>query len=111
MACFRGSPGRDYHPAPRDILAATGTPMTQPRRVLIGLIVLALAANAAPGRAADPRPPVRTLAGELLVATTEMRDPRFAETVIYMVRHDGDGAQGFVVNRPLRDLPIATLLE
>lgn len=42
-----------------------------------------------------------SLAGQLLVATPEMSDPRFEETVIYMVKHDPDGALGLVVNRPL----------
>jgi len=40
-----------------------------------------------------------------------MPDPRFAHTVIYMIRHDATGAQGIVVNRPLRDIPLAVLLE
>jgi len=33
----------------------------------------------------------RFLAGQLLVATAEMKDPRFAESVIYMVKHDVTG--------------------
>jgi putative transcriptional regulator len=40
-----------------------------------------------------------------------MRDPRFVESVIYMVRHDAAGAMGLVVNRPLRQVPLARLLE
>ena len=40
-----------------------------------------------------------------------MPDPRFARTVIYMIRHDASGAQGVVVNRPLREIPLALLLE
>ena len=51
------------------------------------------------------------LTGELLVASPEMRDPRFARTVIYMVSHDASGAQGFVVNRPLGEILLAKLLE
>jgi putative transcriptional regulator len=53
----------------------------------------------------------RFIAGELLVATPEMRDPRFVETVIYMVRHDATGALGLVINRPLAKGPIADLLK
>lgn len=49
--------------------------------------------------------------GQLLVATPEMRDPRFAETVIYMVKHDADGALGLVINRPLAKGPIEDLLK
>ena len=79
--------------------------------MLIVLSALALLAGAAPGRPAEPRPRIRGLAGELLVATAEMRDPRFAETVIYMVRHDGSGAMGLVLNRPLPEVPLASLLD
>jgi len=49
--------------------------------------------------------------GQLLVATPEMRDPRFAETVIYVVKHDADGALGLVINRPLAKGPIEDLLK
>ncbi len=52
------------------------------------------------------------LAGQLLVATTELEGPVFAQTVIYMVRHDArSGAMGLIVNRPLGDLPMAVLLQ
>jgi putative transcriptional regulator len=40
-----------------------------------------------------------------------MPDPRFARTVIYLIRHDASGAQGVVVNRPLGAIPLALLLE
>src|SRR5262245_12140444 len=53
----------------------------------------------------------RYLAGELLVATPELKDPRFAETIIYMVRHDENGAFGLVVNRPLAKGPYVDLLK
>jgi len=35
-----------------------------------------------------------TLAGQLLVARTELRDPRFIRTVVYIVHHDAEGAMG-----------------
>ncbi|MGE5215537.1 MAG: YqgE/AlgH family protein [Chloroflexota bacterium] len=50
-------------------------------------------------------------AGELLVATDEMKDPRFVESVIYLVKHDADGALGLVINRPLAQGPIDDLLK
>lgn len=50
-------------------------------------------------------------AGQLLVATAEMRDPRFAEAVIYIVRHDAEGAMGLVINRPMAKGPIKDLLQ
>jgi putative transcriptional regulator len=52
-----------------------------------------------------------SLAGQLLVATPEMQDRRFARTVLYMVHHDASGAEGLVLNRPLGDLPLAILLQ
>ena len=51
------------------------------------------------------------LTGQLLVATADMRDPRFVETVIYMVKHDAEGAMGIVINRPLAKGLIADLLK
>jgi putative transcriptional regulator len=44
--------------------------------------------------------PHRSLAGRLLVATDAMNDTRFERTVIYLVRHDAQGALGLVVNLP-----------
>jgi len=81
-------------------------------RALIALLsALPLFAGVLAAPPASPAPRVRSLAGELLVASPEMRDPRFGRTVIYMVSHDGSGAQGFIVNRPLGEIPLATLLE
>ena len=55
--------------------------------------------------------PSEYLAGQLLVATPDMRDPRFVETVIYMVKHSADGAMGIVINRPIGKGPIEDLLK
>jgi len=52
-----------------------------------------------------------SLIGQLLVATPEMGDPRFAQTVILIVRHDPSGAFGIVINRPLGEGPLANLLR
>lgn len=51
------------------------------------------------------------LAGRLLVASPDMRDPRFVETVIYMVKHGPEGAMGIVINRPLAKGAIEDLLK
>jgi len=51
------------------------------------------------------------VAGQLLVATSELNDPRFVRTVIYMVHHDTGGAMGLVVNRPIGDTSLTELLE
>ena len=52
-----------------------------------------------------------SLAGQLLIATPSMGDPRFAGSVILMVKHDRTGALGIIINRPLRERPIAQILE
>lgn len=38
--------------------------------------------------------------GMLLVATPEMRDPRFSETVVLLLHYESEGALGVAVNRP-----------
>ena len=75
------------------------------RRLALALALAAIGALDAHGHATSG------LAGQLLVATEQMQDPRFLHTVIYMVRHDDDGALGLVVNRPLGDLPLADVFE
>jgi putative transcriptional regulator len=75
-----------------------------------GLVVGVGAAAAAPSP--ETRAPAsRFLTGQLLVATEQLGDPRFARTVVYMLRHDGTGAMGLVVNRPLAEVPLVRLLE
>lgn len=52
-----------------------------------------------------------SLAGQFLVATPSIGDPRFSGTVILMIRHDRSGAFGLVVNRSAGRGPAAKLLE
>ncbi|MCC6777749.1 MAG: YqgE/AlgH family protein [Hyphomicrobiales bacterium] len=52
-----------------------------------------------------------SLAGQLLIAAPSISDPRFAQTVILMVRHDRNGAFGLVINRPAGEQPLARLLK
>jgi putative transcriptional regulator len=52
-----------------------------------------------------------SLAGQLLIAAPTMGDPRFTHSVILMVRHDKDGAFGIIINRPIGERLISTLLE
>jgi putative transcriptional regulator len=52
-----------------------------------------------------------TLAGQLLIATPVMGDPRFANTVILMVRHSKAGAMGITINRPTGQRPLVDLLR
>ncbi len=69
-----------------------------------------LAVAAPPAGRADEAAKTESVVGRLLVATHGMPDGRFAETIIYMLRHDDTGAMGVVVNRPMGDVPVATLL-
>ena len=80
--------------------------------------ILALAAILGPALfldAALPAPaetPAQvSLAGQLLIASPSMGDPRFDRTVILMVKHDQNGAFGIVINRPIEERPWADLLE
>lgn len=41
-----------------------------------------------------------SLAGSLLVAHPDLLEPTFRKTVIFMASHDGEGALGFILNRP-----------
>ena len=51
------------------------------------------------------------LAGHLLVASENMGDPRFRNTVILMIEHNAGGAMGLIVNVPLGAIPVAPLFE
>lgn len=80
---------------------------------LAGAFFLLTLAGPAPGRlkAVGAAPETGSLTGQLLVATPAMPDPRFARTVVYMLRHDATGVMGLILNRPIGDLPLARLLE
>jgi putative transcriptional regulator len=73
---------------------------------LLGIVLLVLAATlpAAAEPAAEPS------AGQLLVASATMQDPRFSHSVILLLRHDASGAFGVVINRPVGERPLAALL-
>jgi len=80
--------------------------------LLCALALIALVAP--PARSTPPRAGSSTaasLAGQLLVATEGLQGSPFARTVVYMVRHDADGAFGLVINRPGPALPFASLLR
>jgi len=51
------------------------------------------------------------LAGQLLIAMPQMRDPRFARSVVYLCAHTAEGAMGIVVNRAFDGLSFTELLE
>jgi putative transcriptional regulator len=82
------------------------------RNALLALALPALLGGAVAPTAPQPSvPAVRSsLAGQLLIASPDMRDPRFDHAVILVVRHDRDGALGIVINKPLGERPLAALL-
>ena len=73
----------------------------------LGLIAFLAAAAGIDAGAAQ----AASLSGKVLVASEGMPDPRFQETVIYMIDHDENGAFGLVVNKPSAVGPIGTLLD
>src|SRR3954469_22223470 len=91
--------------------------MTAVRNVLgrmlplaVALIMPAALYGAAPTHV-DPNQDVPSLAGQFLIASVEMQDPRFAETVVLMIQHDRNGAMGLVINRPVGELALSGLLD
>jgi putative transcriptional regulator len=78
------------------------------RRVLLscGGLLLCPAAWATPEDASKPT----FLAGQLLIATDAMGDPRFRHSVILMAKHDKTGALGVAVNRPIEEMSLTKLM-
>ncbi|MDH3701004.1 MAG: YqgE/AlgH family protein [Alphaproteobacteria bacterium] len=68
---------------------------------LVGALVLTGRPLDAARQAPDYPEFTGSVQGLLLVAKPSMPDPRFAKTVILMVRHDRTGAFGLVINKPL----------
>jgi putative transcriptional regulator len=54
--------------------------------------------------------PVEPPAGQLLIASDAIKDPRFFHSVILLIGHDRKGAFGIAINRPLGERPLAELL-
>jgi putative transcriptional regulator len=59
----------------------------------------------------DAAPDGGSLAGQLLIASPDIGDPRFDHAVILMMRHDKEGAFGIIVNRPIEERSLAGLLR
>ena len=75
----------------------------------LGLIAASVIVGAAGAAASTVQ--AGSLSGLVLVASEWMSDPRFEETVIYLVDHDDGGAFGLVVNKPRGAGPVAALLD
>ncbi len=63
------------------------------------------------GAAASAQVDSGSLTGQLLIAAPTIGDPRFSHTVILLLRQDDTGAFGIVLNRPIEERSIASLLE
>jgi putative transcriptional regulator len=51
-----------------------------------------------------------SLAGQLLVASPQLRQPIFDHAVILLAQHSREGALGIIINRPAAERPVAALL-
>jgi len=60
---------------------------------------------------ANDSAPAGPAAGDLLIASAQIQDPRFYHAVVLLVRHDNDGAFGIIVNHPLAQETVAKLLD
>ena len=70
-----------------------------------------LLAVTVPAVAEPPAEPnAEPLAGQLLIASAAIQDPRFYHSVVMLLRHDASGAFGIVINHPLGERPIKELL-
>ena len=55
--------------------------------------------------------PSRYFASKILLATPQMKDPRFKEAVILICGHDKNGAMGLVINNIMVDIGFAHVLK
>ncbi|MGH7120655.1 MAG: YqgE/AlgH family protein [Acetobacteraceae bacterium] len=88
-------------------------PVTWLHPAALCLAALLWSGEASPVALQQPaaQPPQASMAGDLLVASSHIGDPRFWHTVILLVRQNDQGAMGVVVNRPLGAVPLARLLQ
>ena len=78
--------------------------------ILLAFLVAALPASADLPKS-DSTTGTSSLAGQLLVATPEIGDPRFAHAVILILQHDRHGALGIAINRPVGEQTWSSLLD
>jgi putative transcriptional regulator len=78
--------------------------------IMAFLLQTALLKAALPAKP-DEAPAPSSLAGQLLVAAPEMGDPHFEHAVILIVQHGPSGALGIVINKPIGETSIASVLQ
>jgi putative transcriptional regulator len=59
----------------------------------------------------EPSSPAASLVGRFLVAAPSMPDERFQKSVVFICKHDTDGALGIIVNNKVDDLPLAQVYK
>ena len=86
--------------------------LTWIERPLLVLAAIALPASLLHAALQDPgaAPSAASSASQILIAAPTLRDPRFDHTVILMVRHNTEGAFGIVINRPVGETPLKSVL-
>lgn len=77
----------------------------------VAALSVALAAIIGPAQASDAPKGAASLKGQFLVAAPSMRDPRFKESIIFIIDHDGAGAVGLIVNKTLGRGRLADMLK
>ena len=55
--------------------------------------------------------PAATLVGRFLVAAPSMPDKNFQKSVVFICKHDEDGALGIIVNNQVEDLPLGQVYK
>lgn len=53
---------------------------------------------------------INSLQGHLLIASTDLQDPNFAQTVVLIAVHGADGALGLILNREM-SVPVSQIWE
>jgi len=96
-------------------MQTTGLGRAAVAAAILGAAVLALGAVEPVPQDTPAHPPAAEQsaeppAGQLLIASAQIQDPRFFHAVILLLRHNQDGAFGIVVNRPLAEHTIESLL-
>ena len=51
------------------------------------------------------------LSGKFIIASPTMSDPRFHKAVIYMISHKNEGAMGIIINQPIIETKINSIIE
>ena len=59
----------------------------------------------------EPSSPAASLVGRFLVAAPSMPDERFQKSVVFICKHDDDGALGIIVNNKVDDLPLGQVYK